>query len=142
MRQAFLTAFAPYAKEVVITGHDRDEVCALVFPDVEACRSLCAKLPASSGVAEVLRHEATRETLSRLLASFAHGAKGSSTRIARLILLEEPPSIDANEITDKGSINQRAVLTRRASEVEALYGSSRPRSVIEAKAVSFAGSGD
>ncbi|HEV3249300.1 MAG TPA: feruloyl-CoA synthase [Beijerinckiaceae bacterium] len=142
LRQAFLTAFAPYAKEVVITGHDRDEVCALVFPDVEACRSLCAKLPASSGAAEILRHEATRETLSRLLASFAHGAKGSSTRVARLILLEEPPSIDANEITDKGSINQRAVLTRRASEVEALYGSSRPRSVIEAKAVSFAGSGD
>src|SRR5580700_10508990 len=57
LRQAFLSAFAPYAKDVVITGHDRDEVCALVFPDVEACRRLCAELPASSGVAEVLRHE-------------------------------------------------------------------------------------
>ena len=61
LRQAFLAAFAPYAKDVVITGHDRDEVCALVFPDVEACRSLCAELPASSGAAEILRHETMRE---------------------------------------------------------------------------------
>jgi feruloyl-CoA synthase len=57
--------------------------------------------------------------------------------VARLILLEEPPSIDANEITDKGSINQRAVLTRRASEVEALHATSRPRAVIEPKAPSL-----
>ena len=54
------------------------------------------------------------------------------------MLLEEPPSIDLNEITDKGSINQRAVLTRRANEVEALYASSRPHCVIEAEVHSFA----
>ena len=146
LRQAFLTAFTPYAKDVVITGHDRDEVCALVFPDLEACRGLCGELPASSSATEVLRHEATRETIARLLASFARetdgSTKGSSARIARLILLEEPPSIDLNEITDKGSINQQAVLTRRTAEVEALYAISRPRSVIEAKARSFAESKD
>ena len=139
LRQAFLTAFAPYAKDVVITGHDRDEVCALVFPDVEACRSLCAELPASSGAAEVLRHEATREKLSRASCELRAGGQGfldahrpacSSSR-SRL-------RSTVNEITDKGSINQRAVLTRRAAEVEALYASARPRSVIEAKARSFA----
>ncbi|MBV8184257.1 MAG: feruloyl-CoA synthase [Hyphomicrobiales bacterium] len=138
LRQAFLTAFAPYVKDVVITGHDRDEVCALVFPDVEACKSLCADLTAASSVGEILQHRATRKTLARLLARFAQEAKGSSTRVARLMLLEEPPSIDLNEITDKGSINQRAVLTRRANEVEALYASSRPHYVIEAEVHSFA----
>ncbi|MBV8763438.1 MAG: feruloyl-CoA synthase [Hyphomicrobiales bacterium] len=138
LRQAFLTAFAPYVKDVVITGHDRDEVCALVFPDVEACKSLCADLTAASSVGEILQHRATRKTLAHLLARFAQEAKGSSTRVARLMLLEEPPSIDLNEITDKGSINQRAVLTRRANEVEALYASSRPHYVIEAEVHSFA----
>ena len=130
LRQAFLTAFAPYAKDVVIAGHDRDEVCALVFPDLEACRSLCADLSAASGEAEVLRHQATRAKLAHLLAGFARAANGSSMRVARLLLLEEPPSIDANEITDKGSINQRAVLTRRVAEVEALYAAPPPASVI------------
>ncbi|MBV9740000.1 MAG: feruloyl-CoA synthase, partial [Hyphomicrobiales bacterium] len=76
LRQAFLTAFAPYVKDVVITGHDRDEVCALVFPDVEACKSLCADLTAASGVGEILEHRATRKTLARLLARFAQEAKG------------------------------------------------------------------
>jgi feruloyl-CoA synthase len=130
LRQAFLTAFAPYAKDVVIAGHDRDEVCALVFPDLAACRSLCADLSAASGEAEVLRHQATRAKLAHLLAGFARAANGSSMRVARLLLLEEPPSIDANEITDKGSINQRAVLTRRVAEVEALYAAPPPASVI------------
>ncbi len=130
LRQAFLSAFAPYAKDVVIAGHDRGEVCALVFPDIEACRGLCAGLAAESCAQAVLRHAATRARLSELLRQFAQDAKGSSTRIERLILLEEPPSIDANEITDKGSINQRAVLARRAAEVEALYAQPMPPSVI------------
>ncbi|MFI4997527.1 MAG: feruloyl-CoA synthase [Hyphomicrobiales bacterium] len=130
LRQAFLSAFAPYAKDVVIAGHDRGEVCALVFPDIEACRGLCAGLAARSCAQAVLRHAATRVRLSELLRQFAQDAKGSSTRIERLILLEEPPSIDANEITDKGSINQRAVLARRAAEVEALYAQPMPPSVI------------
>ncbi|SEC95359.1 4-coumarate--CoA ligase [Rhizobiales bacterium GAS188] len=132
LRQAFLSAFAPYAKDVVIAGHDRDEVCALVFPDIEACRALCAELAPSDPAEAVLRHETTRTKLAELLGEFARGAKGSSTRVVRLILLEEPPSIDANEITDKGSINQRAVLSRRAALVEALYVAPRPASVIAA----------
>jgi len=132
LRQAFLSAFAPFASDVAIAGHDRGEVCALVFPDIEACRGLCSGLPPASEAAEVLRHPAIRAKLAGLLSRFASAAKGSSTRIERLILLEEPPSIDANEITDKGSINQRAVLARRAVEVEALYCEPPPASVIVA----------
>ena len=73
-----------------------------------------------------------RAKLARLLGEFARAATGSSMRVKRLILMEEPPSIDANEITDKGSINQRAVLTRRAALVEALYADPSPPSVIAA----------
>jgi feruloyl-CoA synthase len=134
LRQAFLSAFAPYAKDVVIAGHDRDEVAALVFPDVEACRALGADIAPKSDAASVLRHPAVRHEFAQRLSGFARKAAGSSTRIARLILLEEPPSIDANEITDKGSINQRAVLTRRAAEVEALYAEPSPAPVISAAA--------
>jgi feruloyl-CoA synthase len=133
LRQAFLSAFAPYAKDVVIAAPDRDAVCALVFAEIEACRNLCGDLAQESSAAEVLRHDATRTKFAELLAEFAKGSKGSSARVERVILLEEPPSIDANEITDKGSINQRAVLARRAALVEDLYAHRPPASVISAK---------
>jgi feruloyl-CoA synthase len=129
LRAAFLSAFAPYAKDVVIAGHDRDEIGALVFPDLDMCRT-CAPIDASVPPAQILRHPAVRAKFAELLARFSRQAKGSSTRVESLILLEGPPSIDLNEITDKGSINQRAVLTRRAGEVEALYARPRPEHVI------------
>ena len=71
-----------------------------------------------------LRLAPKREELVRRLRSFAAQATGSSNRIARLLVLEEPPSLDAGEMTDKGSINQRAVLKRRAALVEELYAGS------------------
>ena len=129
LRQAFLLAFAPYAKDVVIAGHDRATVAALVFPDLAACRAL-GTLAAGSDATAVLGQAALRRELARRLHEFARMAAGSSTRIERLILLAEPPSIDANEITDKGSINQRAVLARRAADVEALYAEPASERVI------------
>jgi feruloyl-CoA synthase len=68
--------------------------------------------------------------LRALLSSFASGATGSATRLERAIILVEPPSLDAGEITDKGSLNQRAILDRRRSLVEALYASVPPPHVI------------
>ena len=68
-----------------------------------------------------MRSSPTPAEITRLLAALAAGATGSSTRLARVILLEAPPSLDKGEITDKGSINQRAVLSHRADLVEALY---------------------
>ena len=70
---------------------------------------------------EIVANEKVRETLRRGLAGYNAENPGSSTRIGRALLLKEPPNIDANEITDKGYINQRAVLERRAGLVETLY---------------------
>jgi feruloyl-CoA synthase len=107
LRARLLAALSPYAQDCVITGHDRDAVGALVFPNVAACRAL--------GPGELAR------IVADALARLAREATGSSNRIARALLLEEPPSLDAGEITDKGSINSRAVLARRADAVHALY---------------------
>ena len=93
----------------------------LVFPDVEACRKLCAGIPNGASVAEILNNVAVREAFRERLVSFAASATGSSNCIARAIVLEEPPSLDGGEMTDKGSLNQRAVLDRRAALVDELY---------------------
>src|SRR5207247_3637702 len=92
----------------------------LVFPDLEACRKL-AGLPSDAPPAAVLSDPKVREDFRRRLNALARTNPGSSTRICRLILMEEPPSLDAGEATDKGSINQRAVLTRRTALVDELY---------------------
>ena len=104
-----------------MTGHDRDEVGLLAFANVAACRGLCTDLAADCPPRQVLGHAMVREAIVRGLARHNKASGGSSMEIARLILMHEPPSIDANEITDKGYINQRAVLQRRAELVERLY---------------------
>ena len=114
LRARLLQALEPYARDVVIAGADRNEIGALIFPSVEACR----KLPAGADVASDAR---LREELRARLTAFASTSTGSSNRVCRAILLAEPPSLDAGEMTDKGSINQRAVLERRADLVAELY---------------------
>jgi feruloyl-CoA synthase len=105
VRVKLIAAADPLIQDAVITGHDRDEVGALVF---------------LSPAAKDLGKEELRGRLSGVLKRLA--AEGSSsTHPARLLVMSEPPSIDANEITDKGYINQRAVLERRAAEVQKLY---------------------
>ena len=121
LRVNFLAHFAPYAKEVVIAGADRDYVGVLVFPDIDACRELS---PEPCSVTELLARSEVRAKFKELLVSMAKGSTGSSNRIARAIVLDVPPSIDAHELTDKGSISQRAVLENRADVVEELYGRS------------------
>jgi feruloyl-CoA synthase len=114
LRARFIAAGAPYVQDVVLTGHDRDWIGALVFPNAEACRAL----------------DDVHGWLQELLARLAAEATGSSNRIERAMLLDKPPSIDAGEVTDKGSINQRAVLRERASLVDALYAEPPPPGVI------------
>jgi feruloyl-CoA synthase len=104
----------------VITGIDRDEVGALIFPRADECRRL-AGANADAPLPEVLHHAAVRAFFQALADRLWREGSGSSSRVARLHVLAEPPSIDHGELTDKGSINQRAVLTRRAALVEALY---------------------
>lgn len=122
LRVNFLAHFAPYAKEVVIAGPDRDYVGVLIFPDIDACRELS---PEAGTIAELLASAAVRAKFQELLVSMARTSTGSSNRIVRAILLDVPPSIDAHELTDKGSISQRAVLENRANVVEELYNGSR-----------------
>jgi feruloyl-CoA synthase len=121
LRMKLILKGAPLVQDVVITGHDRDYVGALIFPVVSACRELCAGLAPDAPLAQVLAHPAVRECFQKILAELAAASTGSSNRIARALLLESPPSIDFGEITDKGSINQRAVLGCRAALVEDLY---------------------
>ena len=97
-------------RDAVIAGADRDDIAVLVFPDVEACRKL-AGLAADAAPAAVLADPKLREEFKKRLNALARQSTGGSTRICRLILMAEPPSLDAGEATDKGSINQRAVLT-------------------------------
>ena len=129
LRAQFVDHCAPLVRDAVIAGADREDIAALVFPDVEACRRL-AGLPADATTAAVLAHEKVRAEFKRRLDTLAAQSKGSSTRICRAVLMDEPPSLDAGEATDKGSINQRAVLARRVALVEQLYAAALPAHVI------------
>ena len=127
LRASLLSVFGGYAKDVVIAGHEQDDIAILIFPDFEALRGLSADL-AGASLEEILSNGTTRRLFREKLQEAAAASTGSSNRVARAILLEEPPSIDGHEITDKGSINQRAVLARRAALVEELYsGTPSPR---------------
>ena len=116
LRARLLAQLEPYARDVVIAGADCNEVGALIFPHLDACRRLAA-----AGAEDVTADTGVLDELRARLTAFASGSTGSSNRICRAILLSEPPLLDAGEITDKGSINQRAVLTRRADLVAELY---------------------
>ena len=108
-------------RDVVIAGDGRDELAALIFPNIEACRRLAPDLSANAAADEILTDPRVTNEFRLRLNSFAKSATGSSNRVCRAILLAEPPSLDAGEMTDKGTINQRAVLDRRAGIVEELY---------------------
>lgn len=111
---------APVAQDIVVTGHGRNSVGYLIFPNVPACRRL-AGLADEADVSTVLSHPAVRERVKAGLDALHATSKGSSTHADRALLMAAPPSVDAGEITDKGYINQSASLRQRAALVEALY---------------------
>lgn len=116
LRVAGIAALAPLAQDIVVTGHGGDEVRFLVFPNMAACRAH-AGLPETAGVNDVLAHSKVRTAIARGLAKLKGQGANSSGHATRALLLAEPPSVDGGEITDKGYINQRAVLTRRTDAV-------------------------
>ncbi len=130
LRSKIIHWFAPYVTDVVIAGHDRNYLALLLFPNLEASRGLASELRETTSAAAILDHEAVRAKLASLLQSFAAQATGNSNRVERAMLVEEPPSLDAGEITDKGSLNQRVVLDRRAALVEEMYAPNPPRRVL------------
>lgn len=121
LRMTCLAAGAPYIQDVVIAGESRDDIAALVFPNFAACRRLCGSLPPTAAVPELIGHADVRGWFQTLFDRLGREATGSSNRIVRALLLEEPPALDRGEVTDKGSINQRAVQEHRAALVEELY---------------------
>jgi feruloyl-CoA synthase len=119
LRVAAIAAASPVIQDALVAGQDRAYVGLLAWPNLGACRALCGKPEA--GLDELIRDPAVIERVRSGLAAFNAAATGSSTRVARVMLMTEPPSIDGNELTDKGYINQRAGLDRRAALVEQLY---------------------
>ncbi|MCK9381053.1 MAG: feruloyl-CoA synthase [Sulfuritalea sp.] len=120
LRVAGISALSPVAQDIVVAGHDRDEIGFLVFPNLSECRRL-AGLPDDAPVDVVLGHPVIKGRVRDGLVRGKREGGGSSTYPTRVLLMAEPPSTEAGEITDKGYINQRAVLTRRADLVLHLY---------------------
>jgi feruloyl-CoA synthase len=131
LRTAVIAAGAPVIEDAVVTGHDRDAIGLLIFPSLAGLRSLCPELGPEAGLQDLVGQPAVRTALREGLRRHnAQAGGGATTRIARCLLLTEPPSIDANEITDKGYLNQRAVLAKRAGLVERLHADPASTDVI------------
>ena len=126
LRARIIAAGAPCVQDAVITGIDRDDAGMLVFPRLDECRKL-AGLADAVPAAEALRHPTVRAFFQTLVDRMWREGTGSASRIARAHVLAVPPSIDSDEITDKGSINQKAVLRNRADLVEALHDAAGTR---------------
>jgi feruloyl-CoA synthase len=120
LRTAAIAAVSPVLQDAVVCGQDRDYVGLLGFPNVAACRRVAGDESVQLSTREVLAHPKVIETVKRGLAKM-NAEGGSSMRVKRVLLMEEPPSVDGHEITDKGYINQRATLERRKALVDRLY---------------------
>lgn len=129
LRAEVIAAASPLLQDAVIAGQDKASIGVLAWPSLVAARQIAGLTPEAS-VAEVLASDKVRGFLKERLAAHNKAAGGSSGRVGRIVLMAEPPSIDGNEITDKGYVNQRATLERRAALVEKLYAASPDDDVI------------
>jgi feruloyl-CoA synthase len=125
LRAKVVAAGAPCVQDVVVAGLNRAEVAILVFPRLDACAKLAGLSP-DTPAAVLLEQPAVRRFFQHMVDQLWHAGTGSANRVARALVLSEPPSIDKAEVTDKGSINQRAVLVQRAALVEAVYVGTAP----------------
>ncbi len=121
LRTAVVARADNVIQDAVIAGHDRNEIGILIFPNINGCRALCPKLAEDASLDEVVAQDTLKNAVLEGLRAHNLDNTGSSTRITRALIMTEPPNIDANEITDKGYMNQRAVLSRRADLVELLF---------------------
>lgn len=120
LRTDAIAAATPAIHDALVTGQDRGYVGLLAWPNLHACRQLVGDADAS--FEDVVRHPAVIDCVRRGLQAHNAACEGAtSRRIGRALLMVEPPSIDGHELTDKGYINQRAGLERRATLVERLY---------------------
>jgi feruloyl-CoA synthase len=129
LRARFVGTCAPLVRDVVIAGINRDELSALVILDLDGCNVVNPALPAGD-LAAAANDPIIRQAFRERLVRFMAGSTGSSTRITRAVLLDTPLSIDRGEVTDKGSVNQRAVLEHRAALIEDIYAGAPGANVI------------
>jgi feruloyl-CoA synthase len=121
LRARVIAAGAPHVQDAVITGHDRSELGALIMLDEVHARALCSELPANAALAELAVQPKLRAALQSALDRLFTEATGSASRITRFLVVTSAPSLDKGEITDKGSLNQRAMLAGYAAQVERLH---------------------
>jgi len=126
LRLDLLGCLAPLAADLVVTGHDRDEIGVLIFPNMDAFADAGHDSQEADGA--LLDRELGAE-IARRLAGRAKIATGSSTRVARALVMAEPASLGDGEMTAKGSLNARKVLSRRAALVERLYDDADPATI-------------
>jgi feruloyl-CoA synthase len=133
LRLLALEHLAPLVSDLVVSGENRSEIGVLAFANLAAIRAHLGEATAQLEPAALLADPALAAALSSRLAALAARSTGSATRVTRLLLLAEPPSLDAGEITDKGSLNARAILTRRAADVARIH-AERPEAPVIALA--------
>lgn len=121
LRMKVIEACAPVVQDAVITGHDRDEIGVLLFPNENGCRRIMGGGADDQSREALIRDPAVIDRVVQGLRQHNTDNPGSSTRVTRALILDTPPSMDAGEITDKGYINQARVLDCRETQVDALY---------------------
>jgi feruloyl-CoA synthase len=132
LRVGVLAAASPALQDAIIAGENRESIGMLAWLNAAGCRKL---IGCEAPLSELARHPELREHVRRAIARWNANHSGSSQKIARVLLLPDIPSIDANEITDKGYINQRLALERRKADVERLFAAAPDADVL---VVSFA----
>ena len=132
LKEKLIQAGKGLIQDVVITGHDRAFLGAIIFPELKYCRNLSA-LPETASLLDILAHPQVIKALDETIQAFGAKSTGSSTCVRRAIFADFELSIDKGEITDKGSINQRAILKNKADIIELLYQEEVPMQVITYK---------
>lgn len=129
LRADAIAAASPLLQDCVVAGQDKDFVGVLAWVNMAAAKEIAGQVSPLTPD-ELVRSQKVVDFVRDKFRAHNKGAGGSSGKISRIMLMTEPPSIDGHEITDKGYINQRATLDRRAKLVEALYASVPPPDVI------------
>jgi feruloyl-CoA synthase len=121
LRLKALAHLNPLVQDIVVAGHDRNEIGLLLFPNVIECKKLCPEVPEGASIDVILMHPSVRAEIHQRLSKLRREGTGSSTYAGRALMMAAPPSADAGEITDKGYINQSVVLDQRKLLVKLLY---------------------
>ena len=124
LRLDVLSHISPLVSDAAVTGENRNEVGLLGFANIEACKQVIGAGSEQMSPEDVVTHPAVHNALRKRLADYNNDHPASSQSVRRVLLMTEPPSIDAGETTDKGYLNQRAILTARAEQVQRLYDGS------------------